>query len=524
METALQDVRYALRSFLKTPAFTTAAVLTLALGIGANSAIFSVIEAVMLRALPYRDSARLVLLTDADNSENGGFLYKDFDAFKVESRGFEDLAIYFRDSGYSRAILTVANEPQQMQGAWVAANLFPMMGIGPEIGRVFTHEEEARQERVVVLSHRLWQKRFAGSRDILGKTITINGSPFLIIGAMPEVFQFPARDQMFWAPMTTNPYWADRGLTTHIDRRHSVGFYQRWQVIGRLSNGITLRAAQLDTDRIIQQLAQSDPDEFRVRALRLAPFQVTISGNTRLTLTLLFTAVGFVLLIACTNVANLFLARAAGRTREMAIRAVLGASRSRLIRQFLTESLLIAASAGALGILLAFGGVRLLVAFAPANVPRLEQSGIDLPVLLFTFLLSLVAAVVFGLGPALHAARRQPQEALASGTRGATSSGGLRRERNLLVVAEFAIALVLLSGAGLLFRSLIAVESVDPGFEPHHVLSLRMTVVGGSPDMLGERHETDTGATAEPCWCAICRRSYRAVRAKPTEPAGLACN
>ncbi|HST77888.1 MAG TPA: FtsX-like permease family protein, partial [Verrucomicrobiae bacterium] len=165
------------------------------------------------------------------------------------------------------------------------------------------------------------------------------------------------------------------------------------------------------------------------------------------------------------------------------------ASRSRLIRQLLTESLLIAASAGALGILLAFGGVRLLVAFAPANVPRLEQSGIDLPVLLFTFLLSLVAAVVFGLGPALHAARRQPQEALASGTRGATSSGGLRRERNLLVVAEFAIALVLLSGAGLLFRSLIAVESVDPGFEPHHVLSLRMTVVGGSPDMLAERHE-----------------------------------
>ena len=489
METALQDVRYALRSLLKTPAFTTAAVLALALGIGANSAIFSVIEAVMLRPVPYRDSARLVLLTDAENSENGGFLYKDFDAFKVQSRGFEDLAIYFRDSGYSRATLTVANEPQQVQGAWVAANLFPVMGIGPEIGRVFTHEEEARQERVVVLSHHLWQQRFTGSRDVLGKSITINGSPFMVIGVMPEVFQFPARDQVFWAPMTTNPYWGDPGLTTHIDPRHSAGFYQRWQVMGRLRNGTTLKAAQIDTDTLLRQLAQSDPDAFRVRALRLAPLQVIISGNTRLTLTLLLTAVGFVLLIACTNVANLFLARAAGRTREMAIRTVLGASRGRLIRQLLTEALVIAASAGALGIFLSFVGLRVLLAFAPANVPRLEQSGIDVPVLLFTVILSLVAAVIFGLGPAWHAARRDPHEALASGTRGATASSGLRRERNLLVVAEFAIALVLLSGAGLLFRSLIAVESVDPGFEPRHVLTLRMTALGGSPAMLAERHE-----------------------------------
>ena len=489
METALHDFRYAIRSLRKSPAFTTAAVLTLALGIGANSAIFSVIEAVMLRALPYRDSSRLVLVADAGNSDNGGFLYKDFAAFKAQSRSFEDLAIYFRNSGYSRATLIVGNEPQQVQGAWITATLFPMMGIAPEIGRVFTQEEEARQERVVVLSHRLWRQHFAGSHDVFGKTITINSAPFLVIGVMPEVFQFPARDQMFWAPITTNPIWGDPNLTSHIDPRHSAGFYQRWQVIGRLRNGITLRAAQLDADMVLQQLAQYDPDAFRVHALRLQPLQVTISGNTRLALAVLFAAVGFVLLIACTNVANLVLARGTGRAREMAVRAVLGASRSSLIRPLLAEALVLAATAAVLGTFLAFIGVRLLVALAPANVPRLEQSRIDIPVLLFTFTLSLVAAVAFGLVPAWHTSRRDPQEALGSVTRSGTASSGLRRARNLLVVAEFAIALVLLSGAGLLLRSLIAVESVDPGFEPRHVLTLRMTASGGPPAVVVAQHE-----------------------------------
>jgi predicted permease len=489
METVVQDFRHAIRSLLKSPGFTTAAVLTLALGIGANSAIFSVIEAVMLRALPYRDSSRLVLVADAENSENGGFLYKDFDVFRAKSRSFEDLAVYFRDSGYSRATLTVGNEPKQVQGAWVTTNLFPMMGIGPEAGRLFTHEEEVRQERVVVLSHRLWRQLFAGSHDVLGRTITINGSRFLVIGVMPEIFQFPASDQMFWAPMTTNPLWGDPGLTTHIDPRHSAGFYQRWQVIGRLRARTTLQAAQLETDGVFQQLVNSDPDAFRMRALRLSPLQVKISGNIRLTLTVLFVAVGFVLLIACTNVANLVLARGAGRRHEMAIRAALGASRSTLIRQLLTEALVLATTAAALGTSLSFVGVRLLLTFAPTNVPRLEQSRIDIPVLLFTLILSLVATLACGLGPALHVSRRDPQEALASLTRSATASGGPRRARNLLVVAEFTIAVVLLSGAGLLLRSLITVASVDPGFEPQHVLTLPVTTAGGSLAAIATRHE-----------------------------------
>ena len=489
MEKALQDFRHAIRSLFNAPAFTTAAVLTLALGIGANTAIFSVIEAVILRPLPYRDYSRLFLITDAQNVDNGGFLYKDFAAFREQSRSFEDLAIYFRDSGYSRSTLSVGNEPQQVQGAWVAASLFPMMGVGPEIGRVFTHEEEARRERVVLLSHRVWRQSFAGSRDVLGKSITINGSPFLVIGVMPEAFQFPARDQMFWAPLTTNPYWNDPALTTNIDPRHSVGFYQRWQVIGRLRNDASLRAAQLETDMVLQQLAKQDPDAFRVRALRLAPLKVTVSGNTRLALTMLFVAVGFVLLIACTNVANLVLARGTARAREMAIRAAVGASRSRLIRQLLGESLVLAVTGATFGTLLALGGVRLLHAFAPENIPRLEQARIDMPVLLFTLTLSLLVTVLCGLGPALHISRRDPQEALGFVTHNATSPARFGRARNLLVVAEFAIALVLLSGAGLLLRSLLAVESVDPGFEARHVLTLRMTVAGRSPAAIAALHE-----------------------------------
>jgi putative ABC transport system permease protein len=306
---------------------------------------------------------------------------------------------------------------------------------------------------------------------------------------MPEIFQFPASDQMFWAPLTTNPIWGDPGLTTHIDPRHSAGFYQRWQVIGKLRTDITLQGAQLDTDRVFQQLARQDPDAFRVRALRLAPLQVSIRGNTRLALTVLFAAVGFVLLIACSNVANLGLARGAGRRQEMAIRAALGASRSRLIRQLLSESLVLATTAAALATLLAYVGVRLLLRFAPANVPRLEQSRIDMPVLLFTIALSLVATLACGLGPALHASRRDPQEALASLTRSATASGGLRRVRNLLVVAEFTIAVVLLNGAGLLLRSLMTLQSVDPGFEPQHVLTLSVTAVGGSSAAIAARHE-----------------------------------
>jgi predicted permease len=489
MEAILHDLRYAIRSLLKSPGFATAAVLTLALGIGANSAIFSVIEAVMLRALPYCDSSRLTLIADAEHPDDGGFLYRDLAAFKEQSRSFEDLAFYFRNSGYSRATFGSGNEPEQMQGAWVTASLFPMMGVAPEIGRVFTQEEEAGQERVVVLSHRLWIERFAGLRGVLGATVTIHGSRFQVIGVMPAVFQFPASDQMFWAPITTNSSWGDPALTSPFDPRHSPAFYQRWQVIARLRRGTTLRQAQLDTNQVLQRLEEYAPDAFRVRDLRLIPLQVTIGGNTRLALTVLFVAVAFVLLIACTNVANLVLARGAGRAHEIAIRTALGAGRSRIMRQLLAESLVLAAAAAGVGVALALAGIRLLLKFAPAGIPRLEQTGVDMTVLVFTFALSLLATVLVGLGPALHSSRRDPKDALASLTRSATASRGLRRARGVLVIAEFAISVVLLSGAGLLLRSLLAVEAIDPGFEPRHVLALRMTVPSVSSARLAGLHE-----------------------------------
>jgi len=490
MTTLLQDVRYALRTLRKAPAFSAAVVLTLALGIGANAAIFSVIEAVVLRALPYHAPERIALLADADNHEDGGFLYQDFSAFQTEGRSFEQLAIYYRDSGYSRATLNGSGEPEQVQGAWVSSNLFPLLGVAPTLGRPFGPDEEARRERVVLVSHGLWVRRFGSAPDVIGKSLSINGAAFRIIGVMPATFQFPARDQVFWAPLTTNPYWDDPALTTIIDPRHVRFFYQRWQVVGRLRPGVTVAQAQAESSAILQRTAEAAPNKFRVRALQVVPLRVELSGNTRLALTVLFVAVCCVLLIACSNVANLVLARGAGREREMAIRTALGARRGRLVRQLLTEGFVLAAFAAACGLALAFAGIRALVAFSPSNIPRLNEAGVDAGVLGFAFGLSLLATILFGLGPALRLARSDAQDALSLGTRSATASRALRQARGLLVSLEFALALVLLTGAGLLLRSFVAVESVDPGFEPKHVLTLHMAVPAATPVRLSALHQS----------------------------------
>jgi predicted permease len=482
----LQDFRYAVRQLHRSPGFAAVVVLTLAVGIGANSAIFSVIEAVLLRPLPYRNPEQLLILTDAEDSdiqgEDGGILYKDFSAWKSQGRAFEDIAAYYRNSGWSRVTLTNNGEPESVQGAFVSANTFPLMGIPPSLGRWFTSDEEVRGERVVILSRSLWVRGFGASRDVVGKILQINGVGSQIIGVMPATFQFPARDAQFWAPITTNSNWGDPGLTK-TDPQRGRGFYARWKAVGRLRSGVSLAQAQaqaeINTISARLELADHDPNRGEVRA---RPLRASVSGNTKLVLFVLSGAVFFVLLIACINVANLVLARGATREREMAIRTALGAGRGRLVRQLFMESGLLAVTSACFGVGLASLGVRVLATFGPKDIPRLEEAGMDIRVLGFTLAVSLFAAILFGLIPAWKLSRSGPSESLKSGVHVMSSSMALKKTHGELVVMEFALAVVLLIGTGLLVHSFLALEAVDPGFEPEHVFTMKITAPSGRPE------------------------------------------
>lgn len=487
MNWLLQDIRYGLRSLARAPGFTLIAVLTLAIGIGANTSIFSVIEAVILRPLPYKDPARLVLLADSRNPQDGGFLDKDFESVKSENRTLEDFAEYYRDCGFSRVTLAGAGEPQSVQGAFVTANFFPLMGVSPILGRVFTPEEELRRDRVIVLSHELWRNRFGGSPDVLGQTLQIDGFASQIVGVMPETFQFPARDQQFWAPITTNRYWGDPALTGNTET-HSSGFYQRWQVIGRLKSGINVQQARVEIDTIVARLRQADKDPNRGIGIVVQPLRINLTGNTRLAFAVLFTAVVFVLLIACTNVANLSLARGFAREREIAVRAALGASRIRIVRQLFTENALLALVSGCLGLMLSPLGAKGLVALAPSDIPRIHEAGLDGRVLAFTLGISFIAAVLFGLVPAWRMA--DTTQPLTSSGAGIAAGLAVKRTHGFLVIAEFAIATVLLVSAGLLVRSFIAIESVDPGFEAEQILTMNMSLPGATPERTNDLYST----------------------------------
>ena len=478
IDSLLQDLSFGLRMMRKNPGFTAVAVLTLALGIGANTAIFSIIEAVLLRPLSYKDPGKLVLLADRQAPEHGGFLYKDFQTWKSQLRNFESIAIYYRNTGISRVTLTGAGEPDAVKAAFVSADFFPTMGIWPELGRTFTSEEELHQAHVVVLSHGLWLRRFGGSPEAIGQNLQIDGIEWKIIGVMPATFHFPDKDQQFWAPLTTNRSWQEAALTTKIDPSNTRLFYARWLVVGRLKTGVSLQQAQAEIDSLFAHLAESDPDPNRA-PVRAFPLGLNLSANMRLALFVLFGAVISVLLIACSNVANLVLARGAGRTHEMALRTALGAGRSRLTRQLFTESALLALVSGCLGLLLASFCLHALIAFGPGDIPRLDEARVDARVLGFTLAVSLLATVVFGLIPAWRISQSDPQESLKGAFRSASGSVALRRMRNALVVLEFALAIVLLTGAGLLVRSFLALEEVDLGFQPERLLTLRVTMPAG---------------------------------------------
>ena len=470
IESTAQDVRYAFRALRKSPAFGVVAALTLALAIGANTAIFSVMEAVMLRPLPYKDPGRLVRFTV-------GATYTDLEAWKSQSRALEDMAIYFRNSGRSRVTLTGVTEPESVQGGFVSANFFPLLGVTPVIGRWLTSDEVARRERVAVLSDGLWKRRFGGSPDAVGMVLQIDGLNFQVIGIMPAAFQFPARDVQFWAPITTNRYWDE---IVPFDLNHNWGYWARWNAVGRLRQSATLDQAQAEMGVIKKRLVRGAPDRIRLNEIRVVPLRVDLGANARLAIYVLFGAVSFVLLIACSNVANLVLARGAVRGREMAVRTALGAGRARLIRQLLTESAVLALLAGCLGLILARFGIPLLVAYGPPDLPRLDEASVDPGVLAFTCAISVFAAILFGLAPAWKISQCDPNESLKSGGRSALGVIGLAHTRGVLVMTQFALSVILLTGAGLLVRSFLAVEAVDLGFKPEHVLTMEITLPAGS--------------------------------------------
>ncbi|MCI0388497.1 MAG: ABC transporter permease [Acidobacteria bacterium] len=455
----LQDLRFGARMLAKQPGFTLIAVLTLALGIGANITIFSVVNAVLLRPLPYPEAEQLVFLWSESpqrNIKERASAYANVADWRSQSQSFTDIAIF----DPTVMTLTGAAEPEPVDIVGASANLFSLLGVAPALGRTFTADDE--QQRVVVLSYGLWHRRFGASPDIVGQMVEIDGVRSQVIGVMPESFQFPNQDAQVWRPALVG-----EAEKTKRDR----GF---WRVVGRLKAQTTLAQAQTEMNLIAERLARGFPETNKDMGVNVVPFQLQFTGrNVRLALWILFGAVVFVLLIACTNVANLMLARSLAREREMAIRMALGAGRMRLIRQLLTESALLALLAGAVGLFIARFGLQLLVRFSPPNVANLDSVAIDGQALAFAVVVSLLTAALFGLLPAWKVSQSHPGAALKDGR---SVSGGLSGLRGLLVVAEFSLAVLLLSGAGLLLRSFLRVQAIDPGFDSTNVL-----VIGLSP-------------------------------------------
>ncbi len=477
----LRDVKYASRALRRNRAFATVTILTLALGIGATTAMFSVVYSVLLQSLPYRNVNRLVMLFQTGREDSRQpFLLSDLQALKSQCRSFSDIAIYYKDTGFSRVTLTGISEPRSVQGGYVSNNFFAILGMAPSVGRVFTAPEESRAERVVVLSHKLCAKRFGSIPNAIGKNLEIDGASFQVIGVMPANFQFPSRDIEFWAPITTNRYWLEEPIRGVNGR----GFYARWNALARLKPGVSVEQAQTEISVLAPRIDESEPELNRRLGVTAVPLRVEVSGNTRLALSILLAAVSFLLLIACVNAAHLTLARGANRQQEIAVRLSLGARRSDVVRQLLTESIVLSVCAGICGALLAAAGVRALVAFAPGNVPRLEQATMSKEVLCFALAISFIGAVLSGFLPAWKFSRITPNDALKSGGRSSSATAGLGRIRSCLVMAEFALTVVLLTGAGLLIRSFLAVQAVDPGFNPEHVLTARVALPSGTQHRL----------------------------------------
>ena len=472
-----RDLNYAFRTMRKSPSFTAVACATLVLGIGANTAVFSVVDAVLLRPLPYAEPENLVhVLADDPHDARAGVSYRAYEVCRSQNRTLAALAVYYRNSGWSRVTIGGAVEPQSVQAGFTSANFFSVMGVAPILGRAFDESDERHRQPVAVLSGTLWERYFGRASGALGKTIEVDGRAFTIIGVMPRTFQFPARETMLWLPISTNRNWLDHPPR---DSFHARGYYMRWNLVGRLRPHATAGMASAELAEVAGRLAREDPDWNMGLGIKVSPLNVEIAGNAKLALLALFASASLVLLIACSNVANLMLARGAARARELAVRTALGATQSRILRQVLAESLLLVSLSATCAVFLAIKAVRLLVRFGPADLPRLDETRIDGWVLCFMVALSALAALLFGLLPALLAGRSDPIAALKSGGRTATS--GRIRTGGLVVVSEFALAAVLLAGAGLLLKSLREVERIDLGFRADRVLTMHVRLPDGTP-------------------------------------------
>ena len=471
MNSLFQDIRYALRSLLQRPGFTLIAVITLALGIGASTAIFSVVHAVLLRSLPYGSADRLVMVWEdrhrvggkATNTINLG----NFFDWKEQNHTFEDMAAFFDMS----AKLTGDGEPEEVPSEIATPNLFSVLGVNPIMGRTFLLDDgKPDQPDVVVLSYGFWQKRFGGDQHVVGRHLTMNNRDVTVVGVLPRDFTL----HITKASMSNKPpeIWRPWQVSNELRQRHG----RFAMAVGRLKPGVSLPNAQAEMDTIAARLEKEYPEFDTNSGVNLVPLRTQFSGEIRKALLILLGAVGFVLLIACANVANLLLARGVSRQKEFGVRAALGAGRGRIVRQLLTESLILAVLGGGLGLLLAWQGTDLLVSLSPPELFGSSHVGMNTPVLLFTLGVSLLTGIIFGLVPAFEATRFELHESLKEG--GKNIGGGARshRLRGAFVAAEIALAFVLLIGAGLLIKSFRQLQAVDPGFNANNVLTMTVGV------------------------------------------------
>ena len=464
----LTDLKYALRMLVKSPGFTFIAILTLALGIGANTAIFSVVDAVLLRPMPFEKPSEIVMVWGAnarEKSEHQSDSYPNYVDLRDQSQTLDSLAAYTR----AGAVLQGANESELLEGLAVTSDIFRVLRVSPMLGRAYTREDDkVNSPPVVILSYGLWQRAFGGDPSIVGKQINFSGRSHTVLGVMPRGFKFPVQDPHidYYQPL-------ENLVATYVSRRDS----HFASLVGRLKSGVTPRQSEAELNSIAAQLERQYPDSNTGQSEQVVPLHAEVVGNVRPALLILIAAVGLVLLIACANVANLLLARAAARSREIAIRTALGASRSRLIRQLLCESLILSILGGAAGLVLASWGIEALEILRPRNLPRADQISINLVVCVFTFSAAIMSTFIFGLFPALQLTRSEVSEALQHGSsKGVSGSEHATRARSLLIISQVAFSVLLLASAGLLIRSFYNLRATNPGFDPVNLAMMDFVV------------------------------------------------